>query len=297
MDSIQPKLYSQDSISEKIFNFELSVGLTIEFLILLSTYQEHTRKNLHIINIYKKLQDYEINKVMMLKYTLMGGIASLVLIGIAIIIIGTTFINYTDKNILETKSLVPKVVLDEEVDVFVSDKMIFVINFLRYADQCKSIEAYTTKLENSKRSSFSKMDLNTCTFTIELLNCTVEVGANIKVTSLETLSYASGIEVNVTTSSSIPNEIRSMLSKLIPDANKVFIGAEASSFYYLTTPSLFKSDPSDWESKLKGYNVSVSKVPTTGSQFTSSELSLASQLSVEVYLTRCCKPTNILNRV
>ena len=285
LDSIQPALFTQASISSKIFNFEIIVGLTMLFLILFCACVEYTRKKLHKIDIYNKLHNYQINKVMMLKNTLLGGIASLVFVGIAIFIIGSTFINFIDYNILETKSLVPKAVLDEEVDVFVSDKMLFVIKFLRYGDNCESIVFFTNNLEYSKMRNFTNKDSKTCTFTIELFSCSIEVGAYIKVTSLETLSYASGIEVNVTTNSSIPGELSSLVSKLSPDGNKVFIGPDASSFYFVMTPSLFKSEPSNYESNLKGYHVAVSKLPTRGSQFITSELSVASQLNVEIYLT------------
>lgn len=282
--SIQPKLYTQASISDRILKFEITVGLVVLFLIVICMLYERTRRSLHKFDIYNKLHNYEIGKIMYLRNTIFGGVASLAFIGIAIIIIGSTLMNFIDNNILETKSLVPKVILDEEVGTFESEKFIFVIKLYRYGDLCQNIESYAFNFDYSEMSISSELDSNTCIIYIEFSKCVINVGAYLKVISLETLSYASGIEVNVTTNSSIPNEISSMSSVIFPSGNNVFIGSDDSIFYYVLTPSLFKSDSSKWKTDLKGYHIAVSSSPSAGSQFLTSELSIVSQLNLKIYL-------------
>lgn len=224
-------------------------------------------------------------QVMVTKATRFGGFSSLVFVIVAIVIIGGELIIYIDDNIEETKVLIPKVVLDEEVSNFIAEKIFIEFELQRYGDKCKenyfnltlSVAMYTyvnwtTKLTDSK----------SCIVQYTCHNCILNIGAELSLVSYEKFCYCSGINVNVTSSSSIPNEISSILLTLSPVTNYVFIGSTPSKFYFTMIPSLFKSEPSNWPKNETGYHVSNQYITESGSQYIGVEIVTASRLKVDV---------------
>jgi hypothetical protein len=176
-------------------------------------------------------------------------------------------------------------VLDQEVKEFTADIKL-IVEFMRYGDSCSKID-YKKKNINSK-DFFFKFDKNddekTCRLELDFLESTVNSGATVTFTSNESFSYCSGITVNMTSTSSIPGEISSILTTLSPDSTKVFVGPIASEFYFTTTPSLYKSDEKK-QDKRTGYHISSEFMPKAGSQFITSELSIITQLRLVIVLT------------
>jgi hypothetical protein len=82
----------------------------------------------------------------------------------------------------------------------------------------------------------------------------------------EPLSLSSGISLKLETSSSIPDEVSSITDVIWSEKDVFFRGATPSTFSYLMTPSLFKTDSSKWEDDQKGYHISLENQPTHGSQ-------------------------------
>lgn len=224
-------------------------------------------------------------QLMYTKMTRFGGLSSLVFLMAAIIIIGSELILYIDANIYETKVLIPKVVLDEEVSSFVAKKISVEIELLRYGDKCNQANLKVT-LASATYSNVtwtSKLtDSKSCIVYFECHDCLLNVGAGLSLISYEKFCYSSGINVNVTSSSSIPNEISSILLTLSPKTNYVFIGSLPTNFYFNMIPSLFKSDPSRWPSEETGYHVSNQDVTKPGSQYMGIEIVTASLLLVNV---------------
>lgn len=124
----------------------------------------------------------------------------------------------------------------------------------------------------------------TCSVAIICNNCTLLEEASILITSREKTSYATFLYANVTSDSSIPNEISSIKNKLYPSENYIFIGSEASTFYYTITPSLSTSESSNWPSKRTGYHISSDKPPMKGSQSLIIDLSITCGLKVLIIL-------------
>lgn len=224
-------------------------------------------------------------QLMYTKMTRFGGLSSLVFLMAAIIIIGTELIIFIDANIYETKVLIPKVVLDEEVSSFIADKISVEIELLRYGDKCNqaSLSVSLSSITYSSVTWTSRLtDSKSCIIFFECFDCVLSVGSDLSLTSYEKFCYSSGIVVNVTSSSSIPNEISSILLTLSPKSNNVFIGSSPSNFYFTMIPSLFESDPSRWPKSLTGYHVSSQVVPQPGSQYMGIEIVTASLLLVNV---------------
>lgn len=280
--SKQPKMYEPNDASEKIFNFQLTVGLTFFGLILGFLSFTKTREFLIKLDLYSDLHNFILNQPMYLITNKFGGVFSLIFICLAIILFGTTIINYNDSNILETKGLVPKVVLDYEVDDYVADEFIVIVQFIRYGDKCKKefIDYTPSSISYASDSIVFELVNDTCVITIKYKSCVLSTGASITLTSKEKLCYSSGIYVNVTSSSSIPKEISSILTVLKPTVNYVFIGTKPSKFFFTMTPSLFRSDSNKWPKKLTGYHVSSENLPISGSEHESKDLAIASQLKL-----------------
>ena len=87
----------------------------------------------------------------------------------------------------------------------------------------------------------------------------------------ETESFCSAISVKIETTSSIPGEISSVSDVILSNKDQYFKGSVPSTFSFLMTPSLFKTDLSTWESDTTGYHISINKDPVYGSQSNAEE--------------------------
>ena len=105
-----------------------------------------------------------------------------------------------------------------------------------------------------------------CTVSFECLDCELVSTGSINIEIEEMDSYATGISIEVSSSSSIPDEYSTIISSLRSDATLYFRGPDPSTFYLLITPSLFLNDSGDWEKELRGYHISQTQDPDKGSQ-------------------------------
>jgi hypothetical protein len=87
----------------------------------------------------------------------------------------------------------------------------------------------------------------------------------------EEKSLCSEISVKVETSSSIPNQVSSITTRVKSESGKYFRGSTPSLISMLMIPSIFLTDTSEWDTELKGYHLSESKEPLQGSQIDFSE--------------------------
>jgi hypothetical protein len=92
-------------------------------------------------------------------------------------------------------------------------------------------------------------------------------------------SFSSVIELNVTTTSSIPNENSFISSSLVTFPNTVFRGPTASNFPLIATPSVFKSVISD-EGTDTGYHVNLESNPIHGTTMDFNSIYTTSDLHV-----------------
>jgi hypothetical protein len=75
-----------------------------------------------------------------------------------------------------------------------------------------------------------------------------------------------GISLKLETSSSIPDEVSSILDVVRSDKDQFFRGSTPTTFSYLMTPSIFRSDSDIWKDVLKGYHISLQEDANKGSQ-------------------------------
>lgn len=285
---VTPKLYSSKSIekSQKLVETIISLFCVLLCFLILKLWKkvEFLKK----IDIFLDKHNYILNMQMILKSNKFGVIATFAFTCFVVIFLIGTGLNYTYNNILEEKTLLPGPVLNQEVDVFVSEKFFVKILLEQYGDICSD---QTIKVSSfgvyyqSKNVKVEAKERNICQVIFECSSCSFDTGSYIHLNSTGKNSYASGFKVNITTSSSIPNEISSIQTKMRSSKNKVFIGSTTSTFFYTLTPSLFHSDVFRWPSKLTGFHLSETQNPIKGSELSTYELSMSSLLQLKIFLT------------
>lgn len=71
---------------------------------------------------------------------------------------------------------------------------------------------------------------STCTIRIKCKNFEAKVQAYVDIEVLNIVSYSTGITVNISTQSSIPNKISTVSSKAIPKKKNIFVGTQLQNF-------------------------------------------------------------------
>lgn len=110
-----------------------------------------------------------------------------------------------------------------------------------------------------------------CVLSFDIRNFELKDNGKVGLKLSESQSLSSGISLEIITSSSIPGEISSISDKILSDRQYFFRGPIPTTFSYLMTPSLFKTDSSIWEDEQTGYHISIQQFPTKGSQANISE--------------------------
>jgi hypothetical protein len=272
--SSQPKIY-ENNIEEVDFNnqiISLTIGMSFLALFVLMFMMRNASKHLRNIDIYTDRHNYEIDTPLYQRKTVIGGIFSLFAFAIVIGVIASSVNNYVEDNIAETKVLVPMVALEEKFENYKAKQMIFEFRFLNYGDDCTFGDSCTQDLSISSLNLDGKLKKTTCQriqsdclIRIEYENCELTNSGSVTVDLTESLSFATEISMNVTISSSIPNEYSSITSFIDNPSDTILRGLDPSIFYLTLTPSVFVSEVEDWVSEETGYHVSISKSPQKGS--------------------------------
>jgi hypothetical protein len=105
-----------------------------------------------------------------------------------------------------------------------------------------------------------------CMISFKIRNFELIENGKVNIKLSEPQSFCSGIFLEIESSSSIPGEISSISDSIWSDKDKLFRGSNPSTFNYLMTPSLFKTDSKIWEDDQRGYHISVENKPIVGSQ-------------------------------
>ena len=292
--SVQPDIYKSAYSYQLALIFQLTIGMTMVALIILIGISGKVKNHLYRFDIFTSLHNHELKKNMILDKTKIGGLFSLIYAALAMIIIGATIIIYQTDNIQESKALLPSVILQNEVNEFISSVITISASFIRYGDSCVFNNSCSSGIKLEYLNIDSTAITYTCTFTsdnscivkVYCEECIINTGASVLIILNEPLSYSSGIQVNVTSDSSIPESISSITSLIYPSNNYVFIGPVASQFYFTMTPSLFRSDSDQWSGQSTGYHISSESLPTPGSEYLSIEIPVASQLKLNIILNK-----------
>lgn len=292
--SIQPPLYQEVDFQSTSLVFQLTVCLSLGFILAILISLKKTRDNLQKIDFFKDKHNTKLNDYLLLKQTKIGGCFSCMFLIAAIVLIGSTFISFYLGNIKETKGLVPLVVLESEVTKFEASQFDAKIWLDLYGGECAADGQCLNEIIISRVNLICgqfkygcEMSISrSCIIDISCFAAEIKPGAYLDLELTEKLSYASGIQINITSSSSVPNKISSVYTAIRPASNNVFIGSDESKFYLTATPSLFKSESSSWPSKETGYHISSGTSTKKGSQFRPEDLPSVSYLKVKIFMDK-----------
>ncbi|CAG9320028.1 unnamed protein product [Blepharisma stoltei] len=293
--SLQPRSYTGNSGEVSALNtyyLYSSIGFFIIVTISIIISKD-LRNELRKIDSYSENHNLELEAVMRKSKNRFGGYFTIGFIVGALWLIYANIVTYILDNAVETKTLLPLAAVWDETKSYRGD-ITLVLTLLRYGGNCTNNGAcveslYTTsnQVVSSSVNQSCYMDPNdNCIVTFFCKNCEFSTGAEINVLLQESLSFCSGILVNLTSTSSIPNEISSEKIGVMSDQNKIFRGYSPTTFYFTMTPSLFKSSVSSWPSKSTGYHVEILSSPSKGSQHYAYELPFSSDLNVKIVIEK-----------
>jgi hypothetical protein len=276
--TVQPSKYKIEKNYLSDLSSLLWYGFVSFFIIFLivSLISKPAGRLIEKFDIFVQSHDNELNKAVFYYKTKTGGIFSIsfaIACGISIII---SLMTFQLDNIIEIRGLVPVITLEDTIKA-----SHFQLNLTLYTyggscaidDKChpKIIE----EMKQLKYKEISKKCFNiagNCQVLLtlkdlELLSKTAEIELNLK----EERSFASALSLNLSVSSSIPDQISSVISSFkVPSNKEVLKGLKPSSFFYSFTPSVnftqvFTSESNDWPSKDTGFHIDTSKEIEIGS--------------------------------
>jgi hypothetical protein len=279
--STQPELleYNTHTVVETSAYFNIAIGLILGILLVSILISSTNRNLIRKIDIYPLNHNYEENKAMYIRKTLIGGVFTIVFVFGALAVAFNMFLSYAIDNVRESKALVPLAALEQKYEsvilIQILAKDAYIEFYLtNYGAECVNTKGECTEyLEitfdsieiGSKQIACTKIKLD-CRVSLRLTDFELSGAASIKLKLFESESFSSGVVLKVETSSSIPGEVSSIENVIWSDSYQYFRGPKATVFSYLMTPSLFTSDASEWDSEQTGYHISVLYDTVKGSQ-------------------------------
>ena len=289
-DSIQPLKYSKKNYDKQIMYVQICIGICIaSVLIILLIFR---CMKIEDFDIFKSHHSYLLRKPIILKKTKFGGAFSILFIFLSLLLMLTAILTYSLENIDELKVLQPLPVLQNEANKFYADIQV-IAEFENYGDICESNNACSTEI-NVIASNFDilhgnyscQQTKNSCIVSFICLKCVIGSQASVRFILQSAYSYSSSININVTSTSSIPESISSVHTSITAQHSKLFVGSVDSNFYFIMTPSLFISYVPEFDSNITGYHATENMIPVPGTEYPVDELAITSQLGVTVYLTQ-----------
>jgi hypothetical protein len=227
-----------------------------------------------------------------------GGVFTAIGICLIVLLLLNSCLNYSYENISESKALVPRLALERKYSHFSAKEIIFEYTFRNYGGQCtqlnkctESLEILRDNLEGTLSQPKCQKLSNDCKIQFHCYDCELSNPGNLHLILSEDRSYATDIILNITASSSIPNQYSSFLSSTQTNQDKVLRGQDPTVFYYNFIPSLFLSDTRNSENELTGYHVSSMTDPQIGSSIKTYEYD-----SCRIPFTKMLKVTVQFNR-
>ena len=284
--SIQPLNFNDIQNSNLISQIQLiiAIGIIAIAIVLIVVYIEKVKA----FDLYTQNHNYKYNMPMILQKTTFGGAFSLLFFAYAIILISSAGLSYIYENISEIKALQPLVILEAKTKYFYANIKVE-ISLMQYLDNCHfadgliylNISGIMNSKDNSNDSfNYYRLSNGSCLIIYDCNNCYLESDAYILVNSDESTSYASGLSVAVTSTSSIPEKSSYFQQGILADDSHLFAGSSATIFSFSMIPSYFESDSSSYPSSSTGYHISQDSPPQSGSQHLVEDLSTIKKLLV-----------------
>ena len=289
-NNIQPLKYSKKNYDQQIMYFQMSIRIFVVRILIILLIARCIK--IEDFDVFKSYHNYLLLTPIFLQKTKIGGAFSILFIFLSILLMITAILTYSLENIDELKILQPLPVLQNEVDAFYANIQV-IAEFENYGDICEinnkcsaEIVAMASNFDILNGNYSCQQTGSSCTVSFMCLKCVIGSQASVRFILQSPYSYASSININVTSTSSIPESVSSVYTSITAKYSMLFVGSIDSSFYFTLTPSLFISYVSEFESNITGYHITESMVPVPGTEYFADELAITSQLGVTVYLTQ-----------
>ena len=274
--SNQPTNYSPDLETLNQDKTILYVLTSASFLILMIAMKYSPKFQLFLpkLDQYKVLHNYDLDKNLEMKKNKFGGLFSIIFFLVAILLIVSAILEYKINNIIETKALVPLVILENTVNPF-NGTVEIIMTLYNYGDTCvkdsNTTEANLTfvNLDYDYVTYSGSMNDKNCVVKITCETCTVTTGSYIYFSFQQLYSYSTMIGINISAVSSIPNQYSKISETITSASGTVFRGYSATQFNMLMTPSVFSIDDSSHIST--GYHISIDSNAVAGTESMISE--------------------------
>ena len=241
---IQPSPYDDHTsvAANYISNFQIAVYVALILTGVLYGALLHTRA-FRYIDLFKN--EHEVERGQDPERTAIGGVATMIFLIASSIFIVSPSILYFIANITETKTLVPVFTLDNQI--FTAELLFLNITLYNYGGNCGNSEGVCYNHVDAKSTGFSSQAShisctrleNACLVSLQCYGCYVSTSGYATVTFNDYLVYATGIKIEVGSTSSIPDSNSSYVQfYLDPGQDKVFNGLQSSVVYVAMYPSV-----------------------------------------------------------
>lgn len=208
----QPSEYEGKSyfINDIVNILWIAVGLLC-FIITIIVSQSTVLWNwLKILDIYDDSHDQDTDVPVIFRKTELGGLfTTYYVLVFTVTVLGLT-LGFVFDNILETKSLIPLITIS---DAITAKSFIISSSFFNYLGSCVTDSkcSSSTVVDDVDSDYIEKkitcLDLGeVCIVSVEYQDFYIENDASVTISMYETSSFASGIQVNISSSSSIPEQ-------------------------------------------------------------------------------------------
>ena len=273
--SLQPDFYigASESYESFIYSNRFVFGF-IGVLFLASVLSIKKLRNLvSKIDIFKSSHNYTLDHPMVYKKTFLGGFFGCAFMVFALLLAGEALLVFIYDNLEETKTLVPYVVLEKENDNINGDLEVK-LKLHYYGGQCilegvchPTISLAFESIQGDLETGCQVFDKTGCLIHIVCRNCQTLTGSKISLEISELFSYASAIQLEMNSTSSIPDQQSSVVQTIAASKHKVFVGSLPSVFYVGLIPSVsFTQVFQDLDTQKTGYHLSGLVAPSEGSQ-------------------------------
>ena len=243
--SIQPENFDSGTGKQNDIMYKV-IGLTILcsfILIIILLSADRFRALMLIVDIFIDRHDNPVNKPVMFKKTLIGGIFSSLFIIFALLTIIFGLYSFFVGNVSEYKTLVPTITL---TDIITSETFTLSVKLHNYGSICTTNGACMITIIKGNAGIEYKSETSTCyllqddcIYQITYKDLTLLSSGNISLYFTDISSFATSISLNISSSSSIPGQSSAIMLHQSPSTKTlIFKGANPSIFKFELIPSV-----------------------------------------------------------
>ena len=246
-NSVQPSVYESHQTYSSLFisNLWYSVAVAVAFLFIIFILFVNVRDKLLKIDIYTDAHPQELDVPVMYRKTSFGGLFSLIFIVFFIAILISSYITYTYDNILETRTLVPLVTVDDKSE---AQEFTVLTKFHVYGGECignsegncnTELIINDTGIAYKKRTVECELVNNHCLVKMTYESIKISGDFEIFYKMKEILSYTTLMTVNISVSTGIPGGNSENYIPIYPSQNKyIFRGTSPTILSFEIIPTV-----------------------------------------------------------